>query len=127
VPQGGDETILLVEDDPSVRTLARNILSRRGYRVMEVASGVAALEIWKQQQAKIDLLFTDIVMPGQISGLELSQQLLKDKPGLKIVYTSGYTDEMLNEGSALRRTRNFVEKPYSPTVLLQKIRTALDA
>jgi PAS domain S-box-containing protein len=125
--QGGAETILLVEDDPSVRSLARGILSRYGYQVLEVDSGVAALEVWKQHQTRIDLLFTDIVMPGQISGLELSQQLLKDKPGVKIVYTSGYTDEMLNEGSALRRTRNFVEKPYSPDVLLEKIRTALDA
>jgi PAS domain S-box-containing protein len=125
--EGGAETILLVEDDPSVRALARGILTKYGYQVYEVDSGPAALEIWKQHQTKINLLFTDIVMPGRMSGVQLSEQLLKDKPGLKVVYTSGYTDEMLDEGSALRHTRNFMEKPYSPEILLRTIRSALHA
>ena len=124
--RGGTETILLVEDDDSVRALARGLLSRYGYKVIEAGSGPIALEIWKEQQDRIDLLLTDMVMPGQMSGLALSQQLLKDKPGLKVIYSSGYTDEMLDEGSALRQAPNFLEKPFSPNALLRTIRTALD-
>jgi CheY-like chemotaxis protein len=90
-----------------------------------VDSGPAALEIWKQHHAEIDLLFTDIVMPGRMSGVQLGQQLLKEKSGLKVVYTSGYTDEMLDESSALRHTRSFINKPYSPEILLRIIRSAL--
>ena len=122
---GGGETILLVEDDPSVRALARGILTKYNYQVYEVDSGPAALEIWKQHHAEIDLLFTDIVMPGRMSGVQLGQQLLKEKSGLKVVYTSGYTDEMLDESSALRHTRSFINKPYSPEILLRIIRSAL--
>jgi FixJ family two-component response regulator len=88
---------------------------------------VAAIEVWQQHQAEIKLLFTDMVMPGKMSGLELGQRLLQDKPGLKVVYTSGYTDEMLKEGSELRHSPNFLEKPYGTEVLLRKIRTALDS
>jgi two-component system NtrC family sensor kinase len=124
--RGGTETILLVEDDDSVRALARGLLSRYGYNVIEAGSGPIALEIWKEQQDRIDLLLTDMVMPGQMSGLALSQQLLKDKPGLKVIFSSGYTDEMLDEGSALRQAPNFLEKPFSPNALLRTIRTALD-
>jgi len=124
--RGGKETILLVEDEASVRTLARNILIRHGYQVFEASTGAGAVEIWEQRQSQIDLLFTDMVMPGQMNGLELSQRLKKDKPGLKVVYTSGYTDEMLNEGSELRNTALFLNKPYSPEALLRMLRTALD-
>lgn len=123
----GAETILLVEDEPSVRKLARNILQRFGYQVIEADSPVVALEIWREKHSQISLLFTDMVMPGQMTGLELSQQLLAEKPSLKVVYTSGYTDEMLKEGSALRESPNFLQKPYLPDDLLKTIRTALDS
>jgi len=125
--QGGCETILLVEDEPALRKLARTIFTRLGYKVYEAGSAVAAIEVWQQHQAEIKLLFTDMVMPGKMSGLELGQRLLQDKPGLKVVYTSGYTDEMLKEGSELRHSPNFLEKPYGTEVLLRKIRTALDS
>jgi len=124
--QGGSETILLVEDEPALRKLARTILTRLGYTVHEAGSATAAIEVWQQHQAGINLLFTDMVMPGKMSGLELSQRLLQDKPGLKVVYTSGYTDEMLKEGSELRHSSNFLAKPYGTEVLLRKIRAALD-
>ncbi|MDR3456837.1 MAG: PAS domain S-box protein [Verrucomicrobiae bacterium] len=124
--RGGKEVILLVEDELSVRTLARNILTRHGYQVYEAGSGQAALDVWQQHGPQIDLLFTDMVMPGQMTGLELGQQLLKDKPGLKLVYTSGYTDEMLDEGSELLKSSYFLNKPYSPELLLRMLRTALD-
>jgi two-component system NtrC family sensor kinase len=124
--RGGKETILVVEDDQSLRAIARRILSQFGYRIFEAGSGPEALGIWQQRQSEIDLLFTDVVMPGKMSGVELARRLAQDKPGLKVVYASGYTDEMLNENSALRQTRNFIEKPYSPAILLRQIRTALD-
>jgi len=125
--QGGSETILLVEDEPALRKLARTVLTRLGYKVHEASSAVAAIEVWQQQQAEIALLFTDMVMPGKMTGLELSQRLVKDKPNLKVVYTSGYTDEMLKEGSELRHAPNFLEKPYGTEVLSRKIRAALDS
>ncbi len=122
----GVETILLVEDEAAVRKLARNILQRFGYHVLEADSPVTALEFWREHHTKIALLFTDMVMPGQMTGLELSQQLLAEKPSLKVIYTSGYTDEMLKEGSALRESPNFLQKPYLPDELLKTVRTALD-
>lgn len=124
---GGTESILLVEDEPALRKLARSILTRVGYKVYEAGTAAAALEIWRHYQADIALLFTDMVMPGKMSGLELAQQMLQDKPGLKVMYTSGYTDEMLKEGSELRNSPNFLEKPYGTDVLLRKIRKTLDA
>jgi len=124
--QRGMETILLVEDDRGVRSLARLVLTQNGYRVLEAESGAAAMEIWHKQHDTIDLLFTDIVMPGQMSGLKLSQQLLEMKPSLKVIFASGYSAEMLAEGLALRDAANFLDKPYSPEVLLRKIRTVLD-
>jgi len=124
--QGGTETILLVEDEPALRKLARTVLTRLGYKVYEASSALAAIEVWQEHQAEIALLFTDMVMPGKITGLELSKRLVKAKPGLKVVYTSGYTDEMLKEGSELRHSPNFLEKPYGTEVLSRKIRAALD-
>jgi two-component system NtrC family sensor kinase len=123
--QRGAETILLVEDERAVRALARLVLTRNGYNVLEADSGAAAMEIWHQEHDKIDLLLTDIVMPGKMSGLKLSQQLLEMKPSLKVIFASGYSAEMLAEGLALRDTPNFLDKPYSPEVLLRKIRTVL--
>jgi PAS domain S-box-containing protein len=124
--QGGTETILLVEDEAAVRTLARALLNRIGYTVHDADSPKTALEIWDQYQADIDLVFTDIVMPGHMNGWELGQQLLREKPGLKVIYTSGYNDEMPNENSRLRHASNFLPKPYTPELLLQTIRLELD-
>jgi two-component system NtrC family sensor kinase len=123
---GGAETILVVEDDPAVRSLARNLLQQLGYKIHEAESPPAALEIWKQHRAGIDLVFTDMVMPGRLNGLDMFQLLSQDKPGLKVVYTSGYTDGMLKEGSALRHAPNFLQKPYTPDELFKTIRAALD-
>jgi len=124
--RGGTETILLVEDDESVRALARGLLVRHGYRVIEAVSGPAALGVWKQQKNEIQLLLTDMVMPGQMTGLALSQQLLKEKPELKVIYVSGYTDEMMNAKASLGLAPNFLEKPFSAETLLRKIRASLD-
>jgi CheY-like chemotaxis protein len=124
--RGGTETILLVEDELSVRELARDILLKNGYRVFEAESGVAALGVWQQHQADIHLLVTDLVMPGYFTGQELSQRLLSDKPALKVILTSGYHDEMMTEDSKLRHAPNFLPKPFTYDELLRKVRTALD-
>jgi PAS domain S-box-containing protein len=124
--RGGNETILLVEDEAPVRSLARMVLEQKGYRVIEADSGLSALELWQQHRNTIDLLLTDMVMPGGISGQELARRLLSEKPGLKVVYNSGYTDEMLGENSPLRNNPNFMEKPFGPHKLLKQVRDCLD-
>jgi PAS domain S-box-containing protein len=93
--RGGNEIILLVEDEAPVRKLARTLLERKGYHVIEADSGLSALEVWQQHRNAIDLLFTDMVMPDGISGRELAERLLAEKPGLKVIYSSGYSDDML--------------------------------
>ena len=84
------------------------------------------MEIWRQHQSEIALLFTDMVMPGQMNGLDLSRRLRQDKPGLKVVYTSGYNEEILQEDSTLRHAANFLQKPYPVEALLRTIRAELD-
>jgi len=124
--RGGNETILLVEDEAPVRSLARTLLERKGYHIIEADSGLSALEIWQQQRDAIDLLFTDMVMPAGISGRELAARLLAEKPGLKVIYSSGYTDDMLGENSPLRNNPNFLEKPFNSHKLLKQVRDCLD-
>jgi PAS domain S-box-containing protein len=122
----GSETILLVEDEPSLRMLARKVLSRLGYRTLEAASGRVALEVWKQHRADIHLLLTDMVMPDGLSGRELAQQLQADKPALRIIYTSGYSPDIAGRDFPLRDGVNFLPKPYGPVKLAQIIRASLD-
>jgi PAS domain S-box-containing protein len=124
--RGGKETILLVEDEAPVRSLARTLLEHKGYHVIEADSGRSALEIWRQQRDAIDLLFTDMVMPEGISGRELAARLVAEKPGLKVIYSSGYTDDMLGENSPLRNNPNFLEKPFNSHKLLKQVRDCLD-
>jgi PAS domain S-box-containing protein len=124
--RGGNETILLVEDEAPVRSLARTVLEQKGYHIIEADSGLSALELWQHHRDAIDLLLTDMVMPGGISGQELGARLLAEKPGLKVVYNSGYTDEMLGENSPLRDNPNFMEKPFGPEKLLRQVRDCLD-
>jgi len=126
-PLRGTETILLVEDEEAVRLLARSVLLRRGYRVIEADSPTAALALWREHRAEIALLFTDMVMPGRMNGLELSCMMLAERPGLKVIYTSGYTDEMFKDHSILRDTPNFLPKPYLPETLCEIVRRTLDA
>ena len=123
---GGHETILLVEDEAPVRSLVRTLLERKGYRIIEADSGLSALEIWQHQRNTIDLLFTDMVMPDGLSGRELAAQLRAEKPGLKVMYASGYTDDMLGNDSPLRDNPNFVEKPFESHQLLKRVRDCLD-
>ena len=124
--QSGDETILLVEDEPALRAMARKILQRLGYRVYEAGDGIAALSVWAEHRAEIDLLLTDMVMPEGMTGSDLALKLQAEDPELHVVLTSGYnsTDPgsvQLNEGAL------FMRKPYTLETLSQMIRTCLDS
>lgn len=121
------ETILLVEDEPPLRQLAKSILERYGHRVLEAGSGPEALSLWKDFRDRIDLLLTDMVMPGGMTGRELALQLQSEDPSLKVLYTSGYSLDFVESDLLLREGVNFVPKPYSGTSLSQAVRTCLNA
>jgi two-component system, cell cycle sensor histidine kinase and response regulator CckA len=121
----GGETLLVVEDEEDVRRLLTLILRKRGYQVLEASCGQEALRIFEQHAAGIDLVLTDMVMP-QISGRQLGEMLEKMRPGIKIVYMSGYTDDVLVRTGALRPGMSFLQKPLRPETLASKIREALD-
>jgi CheY-like chemotaxis protein len=125
-PNEGKETILLVEDDDGVRRLIGHVLTRRGYRVLEAESGESALRVFDGSQIKIDLVLTDIVMP-RMSGSELAEQLLDRRPGLKIVFMSGYTNDVLLRTGSLKPGMSFLQKPLRPDVLASKLREAQDS
>jgi len=123
---GGKESILLVEDEPALRALVREVLETYKYRVREAGSGVEALRIWDDENGKFDLLLTDLVMPEGLTGRELATQLKKRKPQLKIIFTSGYSAEVLG-GDFPQGQTNFLPKPYLPSQLAQYVRQCLDA
>jgi PAS domain S-box-containing protein len=123
---GGTETILLVEDEASVRKLTRKVLERQGYKIVEACNGVEALRRWEEHRGSVALLLTDLVMPGGISGQELAKQLVGRQPTLKVIYTSGYSAEMAGRALQLRRGETFVQKPYPTGQLLETIRRSLD-
>jgi two-component system, cell cycle sensor histidine kinase and response regulator CckA len=123
----GTETILVAEDEANVRWLLKRMLERHGYRVLVAESGVAALKVWEQRRHDINLLLTDMVMPEGLGGRELAERLVAEKPRLKVIYCSGYTDEVLGPDSPLRNNVNFVEKPFDVEVLLRRVRQCLDS
>ncbi len=122
----GSETILLVEDDSSVRSLMRTTLSRRGYHVLEAANGVQALDLWGKHQQRIALLVTDLVMPAGLSGQELAGRLQQEKPQLKVIFTSGYSAETAGGQIFLKPDENFLQKPFPLDHFLENVRRCLD-
>ena len=123
--RGGGETILVVEDEATVRQLTRHTLERAGYRVFEASDAVEALRIWEHQQSAIDLLMTDIVMPEGVNGRELAERLHVSKPGLRVILTSGYSADMAGQELSLRPGHAFLQKPATPRVLLDCVRRCL--
>lgn len=123
---GGNETILIVEDEEMLRNLARDILKDCGYRTLEAASGRQALEIWQQHAGQIDLLLTDMVMPEGVSGIQLAEQLIAQNPGLKVVFMSGYTSDDVSPELLHRNNASFIQKPYGHTELAKAVRDCLD-
>jgi two-component system, cell cycle sensor histidine kinase and response regulator CckA len=125
--RGGHETILVVEDDHSVRQLVVGILKAHGYSVVEAESGVHALEVWEVHRQEIDLLVTDVVMPKGIMGHHLAARLTQEKPSLRVIYTTGYSPTMASQGVDLMEGLNFLAKPYPPSRLAQLVREMLDS
>ena len=125
-PQKGTETILLVEDEPSVRTLVRDELRKLGYRVIEAKNGVEACLLATQQAGSLQLLLTDVVMPG-MGGRELAQHLSVIKPDLRTLFISGYTDDVGIMAGQEEGTSSFLQKPFTPEVLARAVRNLLDA
>ncbi|HLZ53625.1 MAG TPA: ATP-binding protein, partial [Verrucomicrobiae bacterium] len=123
---GGTETILLVEDETALRRLMQRVLERHGYQIHAAISGVQALEIWRERREGIDILVTDMVMPDGMNGRELADRLRTDKPDLKIIFCSGYANNMPGKDSPLHDNESFLEKPFEPTKLLQKIRDCVE-
>jgi PAS domain S-box-containing protein len=124
---GGTETILLVEDEASVRDLACVVLERYGYTVLTAENGRAALDIWRQRKSRIDLVLTDLVMPGGMSGRALAEQLQAERPGLKVIFMSGYSDEIVHRQLDLQSGCRFLQKPYPPRALAEAVRRCLDS
>jgi two-component system, cell cycle sensor histidine kinase and response regulator CckA len=118
---GGSETILLVEDEESVRQLVRETLVARGYRVLEAANGQAALAVASKHENNLHLVITDVVMPG-LSGHELAQQLLSARPGMKVLYLSGYAQDAF---AASEAHKAFLQKPFTLQSLARKVREVL--
>jgi PAS domain S-box-containing protein len=123
---GGHETILLVEDDPSLRTALQKMLSKLGYHILEAATGAEALYVWQTHRDEIRLMVTDMVMPGGMTGRELAEKILADAPVLKVVYVSGYSPDLANQSLHLVEGVNFLTKPFEAHKLAQTIRNCLD-
>jgi two-component system cell cycle sensor histidine kinase/response regulator CckA len=124
--RSGTETILLVEDESGVRQLVRDMLHRLGYRVLEAGNAQEAIGVFEKNQGAIDLLLTDVIMP-HMSGRELAVRLKSVRPRLKVLYISGYTDDMLAHHGVLESDVFLLQKPFAPDALARKLREVLDA
>jgi two-component system cell cycle sensor histidine kinase/response regulator CckA len=122
----GQETILVVEDEVSVRLVTRRILELRGYTVLEAGNPRAALNLCQQYQGQVDLLITDVIMPD-LSGPELAERLMVSYPDLKVLFVSGYTNDVLDEYGIFGRDIVLLEKPFTPDGLTRKVRETLDS
>jgi two-component system, cell cycle sensor histidine kinase and response regulator CckA len=124
-PARGSETLLLVEDEPSLRKLMREILRQAGYKVIDAANGGEALLVCEQYSSEIALIITDLVMPG-MTGMDLAKRLEALRPGTKVLYMSGYSSHAALANGALVRHEHFIQKPFTPSALTDKVRYTLD-
>jgi PAS domain S-box-containing protein len=122
----GTETILLVEDELSVRRPAALCLRKLGYAVLEAGNGVDALKIWEQQRQKIEMLFTDMVMSGSITGLDLAERMQKEKKSLRVIISSGYSADLAELSPVPGLNLSFLRKPYKVPAMARLIRDCLD-
>jgi len=114
--------VLLVEDEPAVRAILSQLLIHCGCTVLEAPDARAALGIWAEEKSRIHLLITDIVMPGGMTGHELAARLTDERPDLKVIYSSGYSASLFQEGQDLIPGRNFLPKPYDASSVVTMIR-----
>jgi CheY-like chemotaxis protein len=121
----GTETILVVEDEQMIRSLVTAVLEGCGYRVLGAASGEEAMEMAGSEKAPIGLLLTDVVMPG-ISGVDLASRLGRGRPGLKVLFMSGYTDNVVLHHGVQTSTMAFLQKPFTQLRLAERVRAVLD-
>jgi PAS domain S-box-containing protein len=124
-PLGGKETILVVEDAPAVRAIIRQVLTRLGYQVLEAHDGESAIALSAKHQGSIDLLLTDVIMP-RMGGRVLADQISKQRPGMRVLYVSGYTDDAIVRHGVLEPGVNYLEKPFTPDTLAKKVRGVLE-
>ena len=124
-PRKSDETILVVEDEPSVREMITRILSSEGYTVLEAANGKQALVAFETNASPVSLVLTDVAMP-EMGGEELGTRLATLSPSLRVVYMSGFTDEEVARRGLLHEGVPFLQKPLMPEVLMEAIRSILD-
>ena len=121
----GSETVLAVDDDPAMLELVEEVLTPLGYKVLSAASGEEALEMATSQQEKIDLLLTDVVLPG-MKGQELAEQLQMNCPYVNILFMSGYLCPSMGHSNSGQKFEAFIQKPFTPNSLLRKMRKLLD-
>jgi PAS domain S-box-containing protein len=124
-PQGGEETILLVEDDAAVRLATRQVLHRYGYNVLDVPSPLAAIDRAAAHIDAIHLLLTDVVMPD-LTGREVAERIRRVRPGIRVLYMSGYTEDVIEQQGALEPGFAFIPKPFAPAALARTVRRVLD-
>jgi PAS domain S-box-containing protein len=124
--RGGNEKILIVEDETGLREIVHQILQQYNYQVAVAASGAEALNVWDEYNGDFDLLLTDMIMPGGMTGRELAEELKRRKPDLKIIYSSGYSPDLIGKNLDLEQV-TVVSKPYLPSQLLRVVREVLDA
>lgn len=125
-PRGQAETILVVEDSNDVLELAREHLTALGYTVLTARDADEALTVFDKAEGRIDLLFTDLVMPGSMNGLALADTIRERQPGIGVLLTTGYNDDLLREGKASGGA-DVLGKPYRRSDLADRIRAALNA
>lgn len=123
--KGGNETLLIAEDSESVRVLIKSVLEKYGYTVIEALDGLDGINKFKENKDSISLALLDVVMPKK-GGKETAQEIKKMCPDVKILFTSGYTAEMLHQRDILAEGGGFISKPVTPAELLLKIRVMLD-
>jgi CheY-like chemotaxis protein len=124
-PRVGRETILLVEDEEMLRNLARMVLQRAGYTVLQARHGAEALSLCESHKGALDLLITDVVMPV-LSGRELVDRISKFRPDTKVIYISGYTEDAVVRHGVLTENTPLLHKPFTPAALLRQVREVLD-
>ena len=122
----GSETILVAEDEDGVRSLTREVLEKYGYTVLEAANVEEALKVADAHEGPLDLLLSDVVMP-RMGGPELAQALLAKRPSVKVLYMSGYTDHPMVRRGVVNAGVAFLQKPFTPTVLVSRVREVLEA